>query len=665
MNIVAPRPSGSSWPANLFLMAAALLFAVCMPVRTYAGASLPPSQLIVILDSSSSMEDQLDHELKYKLVRRALGKALPLYDHKLQAGLLVFGSRQKRSCADITRPMAPTPIFSTPLSLAVKAQKPLGKSPIGAALVKAANMTSSLANRSDILLIADGSDNCRVNICTVAKALAKRLPETRIHLIGLGRTGSINRLDCITKATNGLFFAIRNQTEMVAALKKVMQAVTVRKKPARPSLIARTVAMLMGPPPPPTQRPPHRIAKYQKPPAILAPNSAPIHTAALKAVPAKAVSVKKRSVSRLQKTAPKKQPTVKPRHQEKSVATKALPAEKTSSANKKAAPLVWHSFSNKIPRLDAPRKTLQNRGKPKDKVPAKPIILAGNLPQRQIASNDTPSKNRTTGFLGKGANIKASQPANTISVRLAALITEEGKEIENGLVWRIYNAAKSPDGRYKLVKTLEAPRFTGALPPGVYLVNLSWGRSHLTEKLELLSSKPLVHNFVLNAGGLKLGARHMDGSTLPAQKVVYRIYSDERDQFGQRRLVLDHAQPNKTIRLNAGIYHISSLYGSANGIIESDITIEAGKLTLATINHTASKVTFRLVNTPGGEALAGTIWRVETPDGKLVKETAGALPTLILAAGDYAINAKFSGRVFARKVTIEPGAPVHVEIVIQ
>ena len=152
---------------------------------------------------------------------------------------------------------------------------------------------------------------------------------------------------------------------------------------------------------------------------------------------------------------------------------------------------------------------------------------------------------------------------------------------------------------------------------------------------------------------------------LTGSQVVYRIYSDERDQFGKRRLILDNAKAARTIRLNAGIYHVASLYGTANGLIETDITIEAGKLTDAVINHSASKVTFKLVNKPGGEALAGAIWRISSPDGQLIKDAGGALPSLILAAGDYTINAKYSGRTFTRKVTIEPGDPVYVEIVIE
>jgi len=622
-------------------LAVLLLAAVLTPAQASSLAPQTAPQLIIVLDSSSSMEDELDSELKYKLVRRAMNKALPLYEGKLQAGLLVFGSKQKNSCTDITHPMGPTRYFSKSLPLAVQSQKPLGKSPIGTTLVKAANMTNALANRSDILLIADGSDNCRVNVCAVAKALAQRSPETRIHLIGLGRSGTIKRLDCITQATNGLFFAIRNQREMVIALKKVMQAVMVKNPPARANLISRTIAMLMGPPPPPTKRPPYKIARYQKPPTV----QAPINTGALKISATKPAAPKMaKPLTREKRRLKKKLPLKKRATLQTTAALTEKPRLPPKTA-RQAAPLKWQSFSNKVPPpLMAQPSPKQAR---KERKRTKPIRLAQNLPQKQLGS---PQNNTTQ---------------NTSFVQLAALITEEGKEIENGLVWRIYNAEKSTDGRYKLVKSLEAPHFSGTLPLGVYLVNLSWGRSHLTEKLALLSSKPVIHKFVLNAGGLRLGARHMNGSPLPTQKVIYRIYSDERDQFGRRRLVVDHARPGKTIRLNAGIYHVSSLYGSTNGLIESDITIEAGKLTQATINHTASKVTFKLVNKPGGEALAGAIWRIETPDGELIKETAGALPTLILAAGDYAINARYSGRAFARKVTIEPGAPVHVEIVIQ
>jgi hypothetical protein len=107
----------------------------------------------------------------------------------------------------------------------------------------------------------------------------------------------------------------------------------------------------------------------------------------------------------------------------------------------------------------------------------------------------------------------------------------------------------------------------------------------------------------------------------------------ERDQSDNRTKVLNHAKPNIIIRLNAGIYRIVSTYGDANAQVESDVTVEAGKLTEATISHSAARVTFKLVTRAGGEALPDTQWTVQTPDGQLVKQSVGALPSHILAPG--------------------------------
>ena len=80
--------------------------------------------------------------------------------------------------------------------------------------------------------------------------------------------------------------------------------------------------------------------------------------------------------------------------------------------------------------------------------------------------------------------------------------------------------------------------------------------------------------------------------------------SDEEDQFGNRRTILGSAKPGLTIRLNAGAYHIVSLYGDANATVRADVTVEPGKVTEATVKHAAAAITFKLVEEAGGEALA-------------------------------------------------------------
>ncbi len=85
------------------------------------------------------------------------------------------------------------------------------------------------------------------------------------------------------------------------------------------------------------------------------------------------------------------------------------------------------------------------------------------------------------------------------------------------------------------------------------------------------------------------------------------------------------------VRLNAGTYHVVSNYGDVNATIRADIQIEAGKLTEATIQHRAAKLTLKLVAGPGGEAIADTAWSILTASGDTVSESVGAFPTIVLA----------------------------------
>ncbi len=647
MNEFALRGSAFRRTARCAL-GGAVLTAALLSAHAPTNAKQPP-QLVIILDASASMEDKLANELKYKLVRKAMSAALPAYGGKLVAGLITFGRNSQQSCKDISRLVSLKQLKPKAFSNVINNIKPKGKSPIGASLAAGADLANIASRSSHMLLIADGSDNCSANVCATANLIAKRSPQTKIHVIGLGKTSAINRLSCVSNATNGIFAAVDNSAEMATVLKVILQTVVIGEEPAKP-----TLAVLASPP---------------------LPNPRPSDDAATRAAAKRTIKFPRtvplpvRSPARLKASKASAQAPGEPQTTAALTQKDAhLPVEQTDAQKAPApvkaqaqAPVIWQKITEK-PTIIAEAVPSVTPAPAPAPTPAKDLAPTP-APAKPAVKPATPPPNTT--FLGNKPSIEITLPETSAKVTFGALITEQGKAIKSGLFWRIYQSRKDDEGRYKLVKSIEAPSFDDRLPLGVYLVNLSWGRSHLTEKLDILSSKPFVHNFILNAGGLRLGARHLDGSVLPASKVIYRIYSDERDQFGKRRLILDNAKPARTIRLNAGIYHVASLYGTANALVETDITIEAGKLTDAVINHSASKVTFKLVNKPGGEALAGAIWRISSPDGKLIKNVAGALPSLVLAAGDYKIDAKYSDRSFSRKVTIEPGDPVYVELVIE
>lgn len=252
------------------------------------------------------------------------------------------------------------------------------------------------------------------------------------------------------------------------------------------------------------------------------------------------------------------------------------------------------------------------------------------------------------------------------TLRLEAYLSAEPdtlgqRPIDRGLVWRIYTLGGQSQAA-KLILTQRNPTPTLQLPPGRYAVNAAFGRAYLTEMIDVTVGKVTTRKFILNAGGLRVIVKIAGDRNLRNTKARYDVYSDERNQSGDRQRIIANARPGLITRLNSGIYHIVSRLGDANARVASEVAVEAGKLTEAIVSHEAARVTFKLVRRENGEALADTEWVIMTRAGDIVKETAGALPTHILAPGAYSVSAKRDGRLYTRTFEISSGDRAEIEV---
>ncbi len=284
-----------------------------------------------------------------------------------------------------------------------------------------------------------------------------------------------------------------------------------------------------------------------------------------------------------------------------------------------------------------------------------------HMPSAPVPGPTLPANTTVVPRVGGGADAAA---ATSGAVNLVALLTVDGQRIDQGLVWRVYASKRDARTPTQLLMTKREPSPTITLEPGEYIVNAAFGRADITRKIVVTPGTATSEKFVLNAGGLKVKAL-VDGIEPPPNTIAYDILSSERDQSDNRVRVLGGAKPNVINRLNAGIYRIVSRYGDANAKVEADVTVEAGKLTEATISHSAARVTFKLVTRVGGEALPDTQWTVQTPDGQVVMQSVGALPTHILAPGAYSVTAKSNSGVFKRDFTLANGDVAQVEVLMQ
>ena len=247
-------------------------------------------------------------------------------------------------------------------------------------------------------------------------------------------------------------------------------------------------------------------------------------------------------------------------------------------------------------------------------------------------------------------------------VTLTAKLTDDSPDLTRGLVWRVFKPDPGEDGKLPLVASGQGGTGTFGLEPGSYLVHAAFGRAGATKRITV-GREQRTESFVLDAGGLKLDAAISGGYPIPASKLRFSIYEAEEDSDGERALIIPNVSPNTVVGLNAGTYHVVSTFGVVNAVIRSDIRVEAGKLTEATVEHRAAQLTIKLVRESGGEAIADTSWSILTASGDIVRELVGAYASMVLAEGEYAIIAKNRDRIYQRDFTVKAGPNQEVEVV--
>jgi len=242
-----------------------------------------------------------------------------------------------------------------------------------------------------------------------------------------------------------------------------------------------------------------------------------------------------------------------------------------------------------------------------------------------------------------------------------AFFAEPGEQIRSGLHWRVFRTHNDASGTLPLIaeSSQAAPSFL--LESGTYAVTVSYGLAAATKRIDI-GETTAAEKFVLNAGGLKVEATIRD-QPVPPPMLTSRILA--MLATGGRRLVAHKITSQGVIPLPEGRYFVESNYGASNAIVSAEIAIKAGQLTDAIFHHNAATLTLKLVNQPGGEALANTSWSVLTPGGDVIRESIGAFPSMILAEGNYTVVARHDGRVYTREFDVKSGLDQDVEVIAQ
>ncbi|MET8948300.1 VWA domain-containing protein [Streptomyces sp. NPDC004542] len=206
----------------------ALLAALTAGLAFPAGAAADETddqaapKVELVLDVSGSMRARdIDGGSRMSAAKQAFNEVLDATPEEVQLGIRTLGANyrgndRKTGCKDTAQLYPVSTLDRTEAKTAVATLTPTGWTPIGPALLKAADDLDGGTGTRRIVLISDGEDTCQpLDPCEVAREIAAKGIGLTIDTLGLvpdARTR--DQLSCIADATGGTYTDVRHKEEL-------------------------------------------------------------------------------------------------------------------------------------------------------------------------------------------------------------------------------------------------------------------------------------------------------------------------------------------------------------------------------------------------------------------------------------------------------------------
>ncbi|WP_148015333.1 VWA domain-containing protein [Streptomyces sp. OR43] len=204
------------------------------------GSALPASadetpanaspKVELVLDVSGSMRTRdIDGQSRMTAAKQAFNEVLDAVPEQVQLGIRTLGADypgddRKVGCKDTKQLYPVGPLDRTEAKTAVATLAPTGWTPIGPALLGAADDLEGGDSTRRIVLISDGEDTCGpLDPCEVARDIAARGIHLVIDTLGLVPNAKIRQqLTCIAEATGGTYTAVQHTDELSGRVKQLV-----------------------------------------------------------------------------------------------------------------------------------------------------------------------------------------------------------------------------------------------------------------------------------------------------------------------------------------------------------------------------------------------------------------------------------------------------------
>ena len=209
--------------AGVFVLLAALTAGVGIPTTAVADETTATAPKVnLLLDVSGSMRAKdIDGQSRMAAAKEAFNEVLDATPEEVQLGIRTLGANypgddRKTGCEDTAQLYPVGPLDRTEAKAAVATLAPTGWTPIGPALLKAADDLEGGEGTKRIVLISDGEDTCApLDPCEVAREIAAKGIGLTIDTLGLVPNATMRlQLSCIAEATGGTYTSVEHREEL-------------------------------------------------------------------------------------------------------------------------------------------------------------------------------------------------------------------------------------------------------------------------------------------------------------------------------------------------------------------------------------------------------------------------------------------------------------------
>jgi Ca-activated chloride channel family protein len=203
---------------------AALTAGLVLPAGAAAGepTGRDAPKVDLVLDVSGSMRARdIDGRSRMAAAKQAFNEVLDATPEEVELGIRTLGADyagddRRTGCKDTAQLYPVGPLNRTEAKAAVATLAPTGWTPIGPALLEAADDLEGGDGSKRIVLISDGEDTCApLDPCEVAREIAAKGIGLTIDTLGLVPTAELSRqLSCIAEATGGTYASVEHQDEL-------------------------------------------------------------------------------------------------------------------------------------------------------------------------------------------------------------------------------------------------------------------------------------------------------------------------------------------------------------------------------------------------------------------------------------------------------------------